>query len=139
MERSLILVKPDAVTRGLAGTIIGRLEASGLKLLALKMIHIDRELATRHYAAHQEKPFFPGLIAYITSAPVVAAVFEGDDAVGRLRALMGPTNPSQAAPGTIRCDFGLDIEHNAIHGSDSVETAEKEVRLFFDESELMSY
>jgi len=139
MERSLILVKPDAVTRGLAGTIISRIEDSGLKMLALKMLHINQDLATRHYAAHQEKPFFAGLIAYITSAPVVAAVFEGEDAVGRLRTLMGPTNPTQAEPGTLRHDFGLDIEHNAIHGSDSVETAEKEITLFFDKLELMYY
>lgn len=139
MERSLILVKPDAVARGLSGAILARLEASGLKIVALKMLHIDQELAGRHYAAHREKPFFAGLIAYITSSPVVAVVFEGESAVGRLRAIMGPTNPAQAEPGTIRRDFGIDIERNAVHGSDSVETAEKEIALFFSERELVRY
>ncbi|MCL2150282.1 MAG: nucleoside-diphosphate kinase [Dehalococcoidia bacterium] len=139
MERSLMLIKPDAVTRGLSGAILSRVEASGLKMTALKMLHVSPELAASHYAAHQEKPFFPGLIAYITSAPVVAAIFEGDGAVGRIRALMGPTNPTQAEPGTIRHDFGIDIERNAVHGSDSAETAEKEVKLFFDEQEFVHY
>ncbi len=139
MERSLILVKPDAVTRGLAGAILGRLESQGLKMIALKMIHIDEALAMRHYAVHQGKPFFAGLISYITSAPVVAAVFEGDNAVTRIRELMGSTNPAKAGPGTIRKDFGLDIEHNAIHGSDSVDTAKKEIELFFSDRELLRY
>jgi nucleoside-diphosphate kinase len=139
MERSLILVKPDAVTRGLSGAILNRLEAAGLKMVALKMLCIDEELAVRHYAVHREKPFFAGLIQYITSAPVTAAVFEGDRAVTRIRELMGPTNPAKAPPGTLRKDFGVDIEHNAIHGSDSVETAETEIRLFFNDQELMRY
>ncbi len=139
MERSLILVKPDAVARGLSGAILSRLEASGLKMIALKMMQIDEDLAVRHYAAHREKPFFAGLIKYITSAPVVAAVFEGDNAVARIRELMGPTNPAKAEPGTLRRDFGIDIEHNAIHGSDSVETAQTEIRLFFNDRELVTY
>ena len=139
MERSLILVKPDAVTRGLSGAILSRLEGSGLKMIALRMLQIDENLAVRHYAAHREKPFFKGLITYITSAPVVAAVFEGKNAVTRIRELMGPTNPAKAEPGTLRKDFGLDIEHNAIHGSDSVETAETEIRLFFNDREFMRY
>ena len=139
MERSLILVKPDAVTRGLSGAILSRLEGCGLKMVALKMLHIDENLAVRHYAAHREKPFFRGLIDYITSAPVVAAVFEGEKAVSRIRDLMGPTNPAKARPGTLRKEFGIDIEHNAIHGSDSVETAETEIRLFFNEREFMRY
>ena len=139
MERSLILVKPDAVTRGLSGAILGRLESLGLKMTALKMLQIDENLAVRHYAAHREKPFFKGLIAFITSAPVVAAVFEGKDAVARIRELMGPTNPEKAGPGTIRRDFGIDIEHNAIHGSDSVDTAEREIGLFFNSRELLRY
>jgi nucleoside-diphosphate kinase len=139
MERSLILVKPDAVTRGLSGAILSRLEASGLKMVGLKMLHIDEGLAVRHYAVHREKPFFAGLIQYITSAPVAAAVFEGESAVSRIRELMGPTNPAEAPPGTLRKDFGIDIEHNAIHGSDSVETAETEIRLFFNDQELMRY
>lgn len=139
MERSLILVKPDAVTRGLSGAILSRLEASGLKMIALKMLQIDEDLAVRHYAAHVEKPFFAGLIRYITSAPVVASVFLGDNAVARIRELMGPTDPAKASPGTLRRDFGVDIEHNAIHGSDSIETADKEIRLFFNDQELMQY
>jgi nucleoside-diphosphate kinase len=139
LERSLILVKPDAVTRGFSGAILSRIEAKGLKMTALKMLHIDQALAMRHYEPHRDKPFFPGLIAYITSAPVVAAVFEGDNAVARIRELMGPTNPEKAEPGTIRKDFGIDIEHNAIHGSDSVETAEKEIRLFFGGDEIVDY
>ena len=139
MERSLILVKPDAVTRGLSGAILNRIEASGLKMVAVKMLHIDPELAARHYAAHREKPFFAGLIAYITSAPVIAAVFEGNDAVGRIRTLMGPTDPAKAEPGTLRRDFGTDIERNAIHGSDSAETAEKEINLFFDKHNIVHY
>ena len=139
MERSLILVKPDAVARGLSGAILNRLEDSGLKIVALKMLHIDQELASQHYAVHKERPFFPALIAYITSSPVVAAILEGDNAVGRIRTLMGATNPTQAEPGTLRRDFGIDIERNAVHGSDSVETAEKETKLFFSERELVCY
>ena len=138
MERSLVLVKPDAVERGLTGAIIGRLESLGLKLIAVKMLQMDRSLAQRHYAPHREKPFFESLVAYISSAPVVAAVFEGEGAVERIRKAMGATSPAQAAPGTIRGDLGLDIEHNAIHGSDSVETAQKEIWLFFTEDEIFS-
>jgi nucleoside-diphosphate kinase len=139
MERSLILVKPDAVVRGLSGAILSRVEMEGLKMVALKMLQIDEDLATRHYSAHREKPFFPGLIKYITSAPVVAAVFEGENAVARIRGLMGPTNPAVAPAGTIRRDFGIDVERNAIHGSDSVETAEKEISLFFGNLEFTGY
>ncbi len=139
MERSLILVKPDAVTRGYSGAILARLESQGLKMVALKMLQVDDGLAVRHYAVHREKPFFKGLIEFITSAPVVAAVFEGDNAVARIRELMGPTNPAKAGPGTIRKDFGTDIEHNAIHGSDSVDTAVKEIGLFFNDRELTRY
>ena len=139
MERSLILVKPDAVKRGLSGAVLSRLENSGLKMVALKMLQIDENLAVRHYAAHREKPFFSGLIKYITSAPVVAAVFEGDNAVVRIRGLIGPTNPAKAAPGTLRRDFGIDIERNAIHGSDSIDTAETEIKLFFNDREFMRY
>ncbi|HEY56327.1 MAG TPA: nucleoside-diphosphate kinase [Dehalococcoidia bacterium] len=136
MERSLVLIKPDAMERGLAGAIIGRLQSQGLKLVAIKMLHMDRELAGRHYAVHREKPFFEGLVSYITSAPIVAAVFAGDDAVGAIRKLMGPTDPAKAEAGTIRGDFGVDIEHNSIHGSDSPKTAEQEIRLFFGEGEI---
>jgi len=139
MERSLVLVKPDAVERGLSGQIIGRIEKQGLKLIAMKMIQMSRTLAERHYAVHNGKPFFAGLINYITSGPVVAAVFEGDDAINRIRTVMGKTDPAKADPGTIRRDFGLDIEKNAIHGSDSVETAQVEIALFFAGMEMTSY
>jgi len=136
MERSLVLIKPDAMQRGLAGTIITYLEKQGLKMVALKMLHLDKALAQQHYAIHRDKPFFGGLVNYISSAPIIAAVFEGKKAVGVIRKAMGATDPAKAEAGTIRGDFGLDIEHNAIHGSDSVETAEKEIKLFFNEDEI---
>jgi len=136
MERSLVLIKPDAMERNLSGAIIGRLEGLGLKLVALKMLHMDRSLAERHYAPHREKPFFSSLVAYISSAPIAAAVFEGEGAVELIRKAMGATDPSKAEAGTIRADFGLDIEHNAVHGSDSPATAEEEIRLFFSEDEI---
>jgi nucleoside-diphosphate kinase len=139
MERTLILVKPDAVERGFSGAILGRLESSGLKLVALKMLQMDLPLAERHYALHKEKPFFKGLISFITSGPIVAAVFEGEDAVRAARTVMGATDPSKAEPGSIRRDFGLDIERNAVHGSDSIKTAEHEVALFFKTPEILSY
>ena len=139
MERSLVLIKPDAIQRGLAGTIISRLEKRGLKLVALKIFHLDKALAKRHYAIHAGKPFFKGLVNYISSAPIIAAIFEGVGAVEVIRKLMGATDPAQAEAGTIRGDFGLDIERNTIHGSDSVETAEEEIRLFFSENEIFSY
>ena len=139
MERSLVLIKPDAMERGLAGTIISRLEGLGLKLVALKMLHMDKALAERHYAPHREKPFFPSLVAYISSAPIAAAVFEGGRAVELIRKAMGATDPARADAGTIRADFGLDIEHNAVHGSDSPATAEEEIRLFFSEDEIYNY
>lgn len=137
MEQSLILVKPDAVAQGYTGAILNRIESQGLRLVALKMLHMDKALAERHYAAHREKAFFPGLLAYITSAPVVAAVFEGENAVIRIRQIMGATDPAKAEAGTIRKDFGKNIESNAIHGSDSVATAEKEIALFFNKKEIM--
>ncbi len=136
MERSLVLVKPDAMERGLAGVIIGRLQGEGLQLLALKMLHMDRALAGRHYAVHKDKPFFKDLIEYIISTPIVAAVFEGENAVERIRALMGATDPARATAGTIRKDYGLDVQRNATHASDSPENAEKEISLFFDKSEI---
>jgi len=139
MEKSLVLVKPDAVERGLGGTIISRLESTGLTLVALKMLHMDQALAERHYAPHKERPFFSGLISFITSGPIVAAVFEGDDAVRIIRTAMGSTDPAKAETGSIRHDFGIDIEHNAVHGSDSVQTALHEIDLFFAEKELMCY
>jgi len=139
MERSLVLIKPDAMERGLAGTIISRLERQGLKLVALKMLHLEKSLAKRHYALHRDKPFFQSLVAYIGSAPIAAAVFEGEGAVELIRKAMGATDPAKAEAGTIRADFGLNIERNTIHGSDSVETAEREIRLFFFEDEIFDY
>jgi nucleoside-diphosphate kinase len=138
MQRSLVLIKPDAMERNLAGAIIARLESLGLRLAALKMLHMDKALAERHYAPHKDKPFFPGLVAYITSAPIAAAVFEGDNAVELIRKAMGATDPAKAEAGTIRADFGLDIEHNAVHGSDSPATAEQEIKLFFTLEEIYS-
>jgi nucleoside-diphosphate kinase len=131
-ERSLIIVKPDAMERGLAGTIIGRLQGLGLKLVALKMLKLDKAKARQHYAVHEGKP-------YISSAPVVAAIFEGEGAINVIRKAMGPTDPTKAEKGTIRGDFGRDIEKNAIHGSDSPETAGREISLFFTEDEILDY
>jgi nucleoside-diphosphate kinase len=136
MERSLVLVKPDAMKRELAGTIIGRLQAGGLKLLALKMLHMDRDLAERHYAIHKDKPFYKDLVEFITSTPIVAGVFEGEGAVEKIRQLMGATDPAKAAKGTIRADFGLNVQENSTHASDSPENAEKEIALFFSKNEI---
>lgn len=139
MERSLVLIKPDAMQRGLAGTIITRLEQSGLKLVAIKMLHLDKALAQEHYAIHRDKPFFNDLVNYISSAPIIAIVFEGEKAVEVIRKTMGATDPARAESGTIRGDFGLDIGRNSVHGSDSVATTEKEIKLFFAEDETYTY
>ena len=139
MERSLVLIKPDGIQRGLTGTIITRLEERGFKLVALKMLHLDKALAKQHYAIHKDKPFFNSLVNYISSAPIVAAVFEGKKAVEGIRKIMGATDPAKAEARTIRGDFGLDIERNTVHGSDSVKTAEEEVKLFFSQDEILSY
>ena len=139
MERTLVLIKPDGMQRGLAGTIIGRLEKQGLKLVALKMLHMNKKLAQRHYVVHKDKPFFNRLVDYISSTPIIAAVFEGEKAVETIRKAMGTTNPAKAEKGTIRGDFGLDIEHNTVHGSDAVATAEKEIKLFFSDDEIFEY
>ena len=139
MERSLVLIKPDAMQRGLAGTIITHLESRGFKLVALKMLQLDEALAKRHYAIHKNKPFFDSLVNYITSAPIIAAVFEGKKAVEVIRETMGATDPAKAKAETIRGDFGLDIEHNTVHGSDSIETAEEEIKLFFTKEEILGY
>jgi nucleoside-diphosphate kinase len=136
MERSLVLIKPDAMERGLAGVIIGRLQGEGLKLTALKMLHMDRALAEQHYAVHKEKSFFKELVDYITSTPIVAAVFEGEEAVARIRKLMGATDPSKATLGTVRKDYGLDVQRNATHASDSPENGEKEIAIFFKKNEI---
>ncbi len=136
MERSLILIKPDAMDRGLAGILLFRLGGLGLKLVALKMLHMDKALAQEHYSIHRDKPFFKSLVSYISSAPIVAAVFEGEGAVEAIRKATGPTDPAKAEAETLRGDYGLDIERNTIHGSDSVETAEMEIKLFFSEDEI---
>jgi nucleoside-diphosphate kinase len=136
MEKSLVLVKPDAMERQLAGAIIGRLQAEGLKLIALKMLHMDKALAERHYAIHKGKSFYDDLVAYMTSAPIVAAAFKGEDAIAHIRKVMGATDPSKAAPGTIRKDYGLDIQRNSTHASDSPENGEKEIALFFTKKEI---
>jgi nucleoside-diphosphate kinase len=139
MERTLIIVKPDGVQRGLVGEIIRRLEARGLKLVGLKLMSVPRDLAERHYAEHEGKPFYPGLIEYITASPVVAGVLEGKNAVAMVRNTVGKTNPADAAPGTIRGDLAVEIGRNLIHASDGVETAEREVGLWFQASELTDW
>ena len=139
MQRTLVLIKPDAVERGLAGEIIARLEKKGLKIVAMRMLQMSKAMAERHYAIHEDKPFFPALVDFITSSPIIAAVVEGKNAVEVVRRMMGETDPLQAAPGTIRGDFGLDIGQNLIHGSDSEENAQQEISLFFSEEEILSY
>jgi nucleoside-diphosphate kinase len=133
------MVKPDGVQRGLVGEVISRLEKKGLKLVGLKLMNVTRETAERHYAAHREKPFFPGLIDFITSGPVVAMVWEGHRAIAVARSLMGATDPLNASPGTIRGDYGLDVGMNIVHGSDSLEAAEREIGIFFGEGGLVDY
>jgi nucleoside-diphosphate kinase len=138
-QRTLIIVKPDAVQRGLAGTILQRFEQKGLRLAALKLMQIDRSLAERHYAVHQGKPFYEGLVSFITSGPVVVGVLAGPNAIEATRTLMGATNPVTAAPGSIRGMYALEIGQNLIHGSDSPETAGFEVDLFFRPEEVLDY
>ena len=139
MERTLIIIKPDAVQRGLIGEIVARFERRGLRIAAMKLIQIDKALAERHYAIHKGKPFYEPLIQYITSSPVVVMALEGNDAIEIARRTMGATNPAQATPGTIRADFGLEIGRNLVHGSDGPDTAAIEVPLFFTEGEVLSY
>jgi nucleoside-diphosphate kinase len=139
LERTLVIIKPDAVQRGLIGEIITRFERRGLRIAALKLIHIDEPLARRHYAIHEGKPFYEPLIRYITSSPVAVMVLEGNDAIEIVRRTMGATNPAEAAPGTIRADLGLEIGRNLVHGSDGPETAAFEMPLFFTEEEILSY
>jgi len=139
MERSLVLIKPDAIQRGLAGEIISRLERKGLKIVAMKMLHMDKNLAHRHYAVHKGKAFFDDLVNFITSSPLIAIVFQGKNAVEIIRQMMGETDPAKAQSGTIRGDFGIDIGHNLIHGSDSLENASKEIDLFFSAEEIFKY
>jgi nucleoside-diphosphate kinase len=139
VERTLVLVKPDGVQRRLIGAVITRFEQRGLHLVALRMLRIDRDLAERHYAEHRGKPFFAGLVAFITSAPVVAMVWQGDDAVAQVRSMMGATNPSAAAPGSIRGDLAVSIGNNVVHGSDSPERGAEEVALFFEPADLLEW
>ncbi len=139
MERTYLMVKPDGVQRGLAGEIIARFEKRGFKIAALKMLRISRELAEKHYGEHVGKPFFESLVGFITSGPVVAMVVEGKDAVSAVREMMGATDPLKALPGTIRGTYGIDIGRNIIHGSDSKESAAREIALFFKEEELWDY
>lgn len=138
-ERTLVLVKPDGVQRALVGEVISRLEGRGLHLVGLKLLHVDRALAERHYAEHREKAFFDDLVGFITSSPVVAMVWEGPSAVAMVRGMMGATDPANAAPGTIRGDHAVSIGANVVHGSDSVGRAAEEVELFFAPAELVEW
>jgi nucleoside-diphosphate kinase len=139
MEQTLVLVKPDGVQRGLIGEIINRLERRGLKLKGMKFVQMSAELAATHYEAHVDKPFYPGLVSYITSGPVVAMVWEGKEAIQVVRTTMGVTNAAVAAPGTIRGDLAVEIGRNLVHGSDGPESAAREVSIFFQTGELVSW
>ncbi|HEY9664267.1 MAG TPA: nucleoside-diphosphate kinase [Allocoleopsis sp.] len=139
MERTFIAIKPDGVQRGLAGEIIRRFETKGFTLVGLKLLQVSRELAEQHYDVHKERPFFPGLVDFITSGPVVAMVWEGDGVVASARKIIGATNPLTSEPGTIRGDFGVSIGRNIIHGSDAVETAQREIALWFKPEELVNW
>jgi len=139
MERTLIIIKPDGVERGLVGPIISRFEQRGLKLVAMKLMQVSNQLARKHYAVHEGKPFFEPLIEYITSSPVIVMVLEGPQAIEAARSTIGATKPVEAAPGSIRGDFGMMVGRNLVHGSDSPENAAAEVALWFDDSELVSY
>jgi nucleoside-diphosphate kinase len=139
LERTLVLVKPDGVQRGLIGEVIGRLERRGLRLVAARFVQVDRGLAERHYAVHKGKPFYDGLIAYITSAPVMAMVWEGPNAIAAVRQTMGSTRPTEAAPGSLRHDFALTVGRNLTHASDSPQTAQEEVDLWFKPEEILGW
>lgn len=139
VERTLVLVKPDGVQRGLIGKIISRFEKRGLKLIGMKFLRMSRDLAQRHYAVHEGKPFYDDLVSYIVSGPVVAMAWEGKEAIGIARRTMGSTSPVDSAPGTIRGDFGIEIGRNLVHGSDGKETAEYELELFFGDEELVTW
>lgn len=139
MERTFVMVKPDGVQRNLVGEIISRFEKKGFKLVAMKLMQLDEAKAREHYAEHVEKPFFPGLLEYITSGPVVAMVWEGRGVVEEARKMMGKTKPAEAAPGTIRGDYGIEVERNVIHGADAVASAQREMKIYFQEDEILSY
>lgn len=139
MERTYLMVKPDGVQRGLIGEIVSRFERKGLKLVGAKLMNVSQERAKKHYAEHEGKDFYERLLTFITSGPVFAMVWEGDQAVAQCRALIGKTNSLEAAPGTIRSDFAIHTNFNLIHGSDSHDNAEREIGIFFSEDELLSY
>ena len=139
METTLVLLKPDAVQRGLVGEVTARLERTGLKIVGMKLMQVSPELAERHYGEHMGKPFFDALVSFITSGPIVAMALGGPNAVAVVRKTMGATNPAESPAGTVRGDFGIDIGRNLVHGSDSAESAERELALFFDDGELLSY
>ena len=139
MERTLVLLKPDAIQRHLVGPIITRIEGKGLKIVAMKLMNVTQELASKHYSEHIGKPFYEGLVEFITSGPIVALVLEGNEAVRIVRTLMGLTNPADAAPGTIRGDLAMTIGSNLIHGSDSVNSSTKEIDLFFTVEDILEY
>ena len=139
MEKTFAMIKPDGVQRGLVGTIISRYEAKGLRIAAMKLMQVTDEMAKQHYAEHVEKPFFPGLLSYVTSGPVVALVLEGKNAVAEVRKLNGATNPLEAACGTIRGDFAQEVGRNVVHGSDSVVSAEHEIAIYFGKDEVLNY
>lgn len=139
MEQTLVLVKPDGVQRSLVGEVISRLERRGLKLVALKLMQVDTALARRHYGEHSERPFFRGLVDFITSGPLVAMVWEAENAIHLVRQTMGATDPVSSAPGTIRGDFGVSIGRNIVHGSDGPESAKREINLFFRPEEILAY
>lgn len=139
MDRTLVIVKPDAVQRGLVGEVLSRIEKRGLKLVALKLMQIDQGTAHTHYGEHEGKPFFAGLVSFITSGPVAVAIVEGPRAVEVVRTTMGKTHPADSAPGSVRGDLALDLGRNVIHGSDSAESAEREIGIFFKPDEILSY
>lgn len=139
MEKTFVMIKPDAVQRGLTGQIISRLEARGLKLIAAKFMQVPQSLAEEHYAIHQGKPFYQGLIQYITASPVMAMVWEGPQAIAAARQTMGSTHPVEAAPGSVRHDFGLEVGRNLTHASDGQETADQEIALWFEAGELVNW
>lgn len=139
MERTLVLIKPDGVQRGLVGEIVGRFERKGLKLVGLRMLHVSRELAERHYAVHAGKHFYAGLVEFITSGPVAAVALEGPDAIATVRRMVGRTMPNEAEPGTIRGDLGISGLRNLIHASDAPETADSELAMWFDSADLVAY
>ncbi|PKM89092.1 MAG: nucleoside-diphosphate kinase [Firmicutes bacterium HGW-Firmicutes-12] len=139
MERTFVMIKPDGVQRGLATRIMGAIEGKGYKLVALKMIKLSLDMAKKHYAEHIGKPFYNSLIEFITSGPVIAMVWQGPDVIKGIRNLMGSTNPLDAQPGSLRGNYGVDISHNLVHGSDSIESAKREIEIYFQSNELIEY